>query len=131
MDSIGHLFGYSVAVTFGGCNVDFLERSEQIYNALHAACETAGYKIVAEVSHTFSPQGATYALILAQSHLVCHTWPEHQVMSVDLFACAPEETLALALAVIRERSGSQWESLHRQVQELDFEPRSEVIQRRD
>lgn len=37
--------------------------------------------------HHFSPHGLTYLMLLAQSHLAVHTWPEYQFMTVDFFTC--------------------------------------------
>jgi S-adenosylmethionine decarboxylase len=39
--------------------------------------------------HTFSPQGGvTGVLLLAESHISIHTWPERGFAAIDLFMCA-------------------------------------------
>ncbi len=45
-------------------------------------------KVVKKMSHIFSPVGITLGYILAQSHLVVHTYPESGVIHVDLVMCA-------------------------------------------
>jgi S-adenosylmethionine decarboxylase len=35
----------------------------------------------------FTPQGCSVLLLLAESHLSIHTWPEHQVALIDLLTC--------------------------------------------
>jgi S-adenosylmethionine decarboxylase len=43
---------------------------------------------VLETSHVLFPNGAvTLVLILAESHLSIHTWPEENLIAVDLFSC--------------------------------------------
>jgi S-adenosylmethionine decarboxylase proenzyme len=56
-----------------------------------AACETAGLSVVGEVFHGFgtpaAPAGATGAVVLAESHLAVHTWPELDAVTFDLYVC--------------------------------------------
>lgn len=56
-----------------------------------AACETAGLSVVGQVFHGFgtpeAPAGATGAVVLAESHLAVHTWPELDAVTFDLYVC--------------------------------------------
>lgn len=56
-----------------------------------AACETAGLAAVGQVFHGFgtpdAPAGATGAVVLAESHLAVHTWPELDAVTFDLYVC--------------------------------------------
>lgn len=45
--------------------------------------------ILREVDHDFPGGGLTCVLILSQSHLVCHTWPEYGFIHIDLMTCSP------------------------------------------
>ncbi len=38
-------------------------------------------------SHHFEPQGTTMVLLLAESHLAIHTWPEERFAAMDIFTC--------------------------------------------
>ncbi len=51
------------------------------------ACATAGLLVVAEAFHQFPAAGATGALVLAESHLAIHTWPELESVTLDLYVC--------------------------------------------
>ena len=54
---------------------------------LHAVRE-AGLQAVGELFHRFpAPGGVTGAVLLAESHLAVHTWPEHGTVTVDAFVC--------------------------------------------
>jgi len=43
--------------------------------------------VVQEVTHQFSPHGVSCVLVLSESHLAIHTWPEYGYVAVDLFTC--------------------------------------------
>jgi S-adenosylmethionine decarboxylase len=55
-----------------------------------AAVKDVEFQIVADATYAFTPHGATVALVLAQSHLVVSTWPEHRFAMVDLTICGPK-----------------------------------------
>ena len=56
-----------------------------------AACASAGLTVVGQVFHGFgtpeAPAGATGAVVLAESHLAVHTWPELDAVTLDLYVC--------------------------------------------
>jgi S-adenosylmethionine decarboxylase len=55
---------------------------------LAASAVRAGGGHVLDVSHVVFPNGAiTLVLILAESHLSIHTWPEESLIAIDLFSC--------------------------------------------
>ena len=58
---------------------------------LRALCleltERAGLSAVGERFHQFAPRGVTGTVLLAESHLAIHTWPEERFANVDVFVC--------------------------------------------
>jgi S-adenosylmethionine decarboxylase len=71
--------------------------------SLTAAAVTAGNGHVLDTSHVIFPNGAiTLVLILAESHLSVHTWPEENLIAIDLFSCGAID----GEAVISELAGS-------------------------
>ncbi len=56
--------------------------------SLTAAAVAVGHGRVLDTSHVIFPNGAiTLVLILAESHLSIHTWPEENLIAIDLFSC--------------------------------------------
>ena len=56
--------------------------------SLTGAAVAAGRGHVLDTSHVIFPNGAiTLVLILAESHLSVHTWPEEDLIAIDLFSC--------------------------------------------
>lgn len=55
-----------------------------------AAAKAIGATIVCSSFHRFEPQGLSGVVIIGESHLAVHTWPEHRAVCVDLFTCSPK-----------------------------------------
>ena len=52
-----------------------------------AACDNAGMQVVGEVFYQFERAGVTGVVLLAESHLSVHTWPELRFAAVDVYVC--------------------------------------------
>ena len=74
-----------------GCERTLLHELPPLRAVCLEACRTAGLGVVAEAFHAFgtpeSPSGATGAVVLAESHLAVHTWPEIGAVTLDLYVC--------------------------------------------
>jgi S-adenosylmethionine decarboxylase len=96
--------------------------------ALSAACRAAviesGLEIVAAVFHQFGsaddPAGATGAVVLAESHVAVHTWPELAAVTFDVYVCnfsrdneARAEALCLRLLELFRPQRSERQTLRR------------------
>ena len=72
-----------------GCKADMPEMTHLA--ALRALClrlaSASGMSVVGESFHQFAPAGVTGTVLLAESHLAIHTWPEHGFVTVDVFVC--------------------------------------------
>jgi len=61
---------------------------DHIDRALRAAAEAAGATILHGHFHHFSPNGGVSGvLVLAESHISIHTWPERDFAAIDIFMC--------------------------------------------
>jgi S-adenosylmethionine decarboxylase len=70
--------------------------------SITSAAVAAGRGHVLDTSHVIFPNGAiTLVLILAESHLSIHTWPEEDLIAIDLFSCGgiDGETVISSLAL--------------------------------
>ncbi len=88
------------------CDTDTLEDLSLLTTLLEAAAHAANVTIVKSVFHQYSPQGITGIVIIEESHLSIHTWPEYAYASVDFYTCGdglPEQ----ALHVIKKGLGSK------------------------
>ena len=90
---------------WGACNLadpDLIERS------LRAAAEAAGATILHSHFHHFSPNGGVSGVVvLAESHISIHTWPERDFAAVDIFMCGecdPYQSVPVLKEVFRPSS---------------------------
>ena len=71
------------------------------------ATQAAGLTPVGECFHQFDPQGVTGVVLLAESHLAIHTWPETGFVSIDVYVCnlsADNSSRARALSAALKRA---------------------------
>ena len=68
---------------------------------LQAARESQNTPLEVSI-HTFSPQGITGVVLLAESHIAIHTWPEIEYVSVDIFTCGQGAKAENALEFLRK-----------------------------
>jgi S-adenosylmethionine decarboxylase len=85
-----------------GCDAD-LNNQEFLMDALEAAAVEVGAKIVRKITQKFSPVGMSAILILAETHLSIHTWPEHRYAAVDVFVCGEGKDPYKAWKILMER----------------------------
>jgi spermidine synthase/S-adenosylmethionine decarboxylase len=73
------------------CDAALLRQVASLRELCLAACGGPGLTVVAEAFHGFgtpeAPAGATGAVVLAESHLAVHTWPELGSVTVDIYVC--------------------------------------------
>ena len=70
---------------------------------LVTAAQMAGATVVQSCFHKFSPYGLSGVVIIAESHLAAHTWPEYYSMCIDLFSCSDKIQAQVAIDYIAER----------------------------
>jgi S-adenosylmethionine decarboxylase len=73
---------------FHGCDPALLRRAREVKAVLHDAVVRGGGTIVKEVFHNFSPYGVSGVIVITESHVAIHTWPEHGYAAVDIFSCS-------------------------------------------
>jgi S-adenosylmethionine decarboxylase len=95
--------GRHLLVEYTGCDFSVLDDLKRIEALMNEAATAARTNIVASVFQPFEPQGVTGVVVVEESHLSIHTWPEHGYAAVDFFTCGdslPErahEVLSLGL----------------------------------
>jgi S-adenosylmethionine decarboxylase proenzyme len=79
--------GTQILVEFYGCAAEILNDAERIRAILLEGTIRSGAIIVQEVFHTFSPYGVSGVVVIAESHVAIHTWPEYGYAAMDIFTC--------------------------------------------
>jgi S-adenosylmethionine decarboxylase len=60
---------------------------EPLWSVLRAAVAESGATLLAERVHQFTPHGFTGVILLAQSHVTLHSWPEQRLLLLDVQSC--------------------------------------------
>jgi S-adenosylmethionine decarboxylase len=104
--------GKHLLLELSGCCADTLNNRALVRSALLAAASAAGATVVGETIHGFTPHGLTALLLLAESHLSIHTWPEAGYAAVDVYTCGdcqPEAAIEILAQHLRsERIELMW-----------------------
>lgn len=97
-----HLFEVS------GADAARLDDLGLVQALLDRVVRDAGLTPVAGTSHRFSPQGLSLAVLLAESHIAVHTWPEAGTAYLTLTTCRlPEPGFGdHTAALVREELGA-------------------------
>ncbi len=94
--------GRHVLSEYYGCNPYVLNDEEYLRRIMEEAAEKSGATIVKSVFHRFSPYGVSGVVVIAESHLSIHTWPEFGYASVDLFTCGESVDPWVAFEYLKE-----------------------------
>ena len=73
---------------FYDCDASRLKQAKDVGKILRAAVLAGGGTIVKSVFHNFSPYGVSGVIVITESHVTIHTWPEHAYAAVDVFSCS-------------------------------------------
>ena len=69
------------------CVPSTLQKEETVEAAMCEAAHRAGATVVTSTFHQFAPQGVSGVVVIQESHLTIHTWPEYGYAALDLFTC--------------------------------------------
>lgn len=102
-DVVGrHLFAELVR-----CAPARIARVDTVVAALKAAVTASGATPLEVTSHQFEPYGVTAAMLIAESHVAVHTWPERRYVAVDFFTCSADMDADRGLRVLADRLGAE------------------------
>ena len=95
--SIGHHY----IVEASGCDPEILGNVGKVQQILVKAAEAAGAKVWAVSFHRFQPSGVSGVVVISESHLSVHTWPEFRYAAMDIYTCGdnvdPEKGIEYAV----------------------------------
>jgi len=98
--------GRQIVVEYYGCHHDVLNDVAFIKRAMRDAAIVSGATIVQEAFHLFNPHGVSGVVVIAESHLAIHTWPEYGYAAVDLFTCGEDVNPDAAFEYLKEHLGA-------------------------
>lgn len=79
--------GTHIIVELSDCDADILKSVDRVSSILVAAAKEANADILQTAFHHFAPDGVSGVVVIAESHLSIHTWPEFGYAAMDIYTC--------------------------------------------
>lgn len=103
MDTMGR----HVIAELWGCSAEKLNDVHGIERAMVNAALEAGAEVREVAFHKFAPQGVSGVVIISESHLTIHSFPEHGYASIDVYTCGDRIDPNVACDFITKHLGAQ------------------------
>ena len=104
------VLGKHLLLELKDCNRETIDNLEFIKEILCETAEKIGATIVNQAFHKFAPQGVSGVVVIAESHISIHTWPEYGYASVDVFTCGdiidPKSAINLLVEKLEAKESS-------------------------
>jgi len=86
-EEMAKTLGLHILADLYGVNPDLIDRVEDVKHLLETTVKIANLTKISSHYYQFQPHGATGVILLAESHISIHTWPEHGLATVDVYTC--------------------------------------------
>ena len=117
--------GVHCIAEFYNCDAAILNNHKHIRKVFVEAAKDSGATIVKVAFHKFNPWGVSGVVVIAESHLTIHTWPEYGYAAVDVFTCGERvDPWVAATAIVREFQASRYtatETMRGIFEDIDME----------
>jgi|WetSurMetagenome_2_1015567.scaffolds.fasta_scaffold100568_2 S-adenosylmethionine decarboxylase proenzyme len=81
------ILGRHLLAELADCNSGALNNLPELEKIMVEAARHSGATVVNSVFHHYNPQGLSGIVVIAESHISIHTWPEYGYAAVDCFTC--------------------------------------------
>jgi S-adenosylmethionine decarboxylase len=92
--------GRHILAEMTGCPPEVLNDLAALEICFRKCAVDGGATLVSSHFHHFSPQGVSGVVVIAESHITVHTWPEHGYAAVDVFTCGCTEVAETVMSLI-------------------------------
>ncbi len=99
--------GRHLLAEFYECDPEMINNCALVEKFMKEAAIKSGATIVQSVFHSFQPHGISGVVVIAESHLAIHTWPEYGYAAVDLFTCGDTVDPWIAYRYLKEKFGAK------------------------
>jgi len=79
--------GRHILAEYYNCDISALDNTTFLEKSMRDAVEASGATIIDAKFHQFSPYGVSGVIVIAESHMAIHTWPEYGYAAIDFFTC--------------------------------------------
>ncbi len=94
--------GNHILADMYGIRPELLERKDTLIDIIEESVRVGNLTKISSDYYQFEPSGASGVVLLAESHISFHTWPEFGLITIDLFTCGDPGKADVAFEYIRE-----------------------------
>ena len=94
--------GQQTLLELFACRHEVLNDKKFIKKTIIQAAKVAEATIVQDFFYQFAPFGISGTLVITESHINIHTWPEHNFVAIDFFTCNPNMKIKEACSYLIE-----------------------------
>jgi len=94
--------GVHVIIEMYDCDPNTLKNKDQVEKAFLDIAKKSNAHALGSFFHQFNPHGVSGVVIIEESHLSIHTWPEHGYAAVDYFYCSDDVDTDMALKLFEK-----------------------------
>jgi S-adenosylmethionine decarboxylase len=95
--------GVQILADLYGVDPDAISEAERLFPIIEGAVKEGKLTKISSDYYQFQPKGASGIVLLAESHLSFHTWPEHGLVTLDIYTCGDPKSAEVAFAYILDR----------------------------
>lgn len=122
MQTLVKTLGRQIIAEFYSCEKDVLEDADRLRRHLFDAAAKIGATVMTDAVHRFENGGVSATLVISESHLSIHTWPERLYAAVDLYTCGgldPRPGFALLGRALGAKTGRMQEIVRGLPEEIE------------
>jgi len=108
---IPRILGTQTMLELYGCGRSKLDDISFIEQMMIEAAQRAHATVVQQFFHQFSPFGVSGTVVIAESHINIHTWPEYDFAAVDIFSCGTEMQVEKACSFLEQALDAKYHTL--------------------
>lgn len=99
--------GIHIIADLKGVEARKISNVEEVKKIMEGAVKAGDLTKIRSHYHQFTPEGVSGIILIAESHLSFHTWPEYGLVTLDIFTCGPTEKAETAFEYIVDKVAPQ------------------------
>ena len=112
--------GVHFLLDVAGAPFEALDDAALVERLLVDAAKAMGAKVLGIHIHRLAPQGVSGVVVISESHLTIHTWPERGEAAVDLFTCGDRARARCAVDGLAKAFGAARATVEERVRGVDI-----------
>lgn len=96
------VLGNQTNIELYGCNAQLINNASLVEEILLKSAFLINLTVVNTTIHHFSPIGVSGVIVIEESHIAIHTWPEYNYVAIDFFTCNDSYEISKAVDFLFE-----------------------------